>query len=328
MTGQQNSRQLVKLIDLLAYNQLQQMNPYEEILGQVMDQMLMQKDCNTENKLVHDKLVVLMRYRLRDIAVTTSNAACHAGRSTPCYFDVERTFRVLGIGVRGLRELRDSSAETQPTPISFSPVETRDEDIHQSPQLDINQSRGLRSGRHIPKYMPPFPGVHTYKNTMMDIVTDRGYVSERQRRAELQLSTQRALNRYYLRTRPAISLFIEPQRGTEFMVLNVNVPKKPAYLTALMPRDEVFDVDIYEFNEPPNERARNNPFMKKPHDKSECNQSIEEDNNENESEENDDDPDDDRDQEHDQDREREDNEFDDEDDWQLPNLNDDDESSS
>lgn len=38
-------------------------------------------------------------------------------------------------------------------------------------------------------------------------------------------------------------------------MLNVNVPKKPAYLTALMPRDEVFEVDIYEFNEPPNERG-------------------------------------------------------------------------
>lgn len=144
---------------------------------------------------------------LRYIAKTTTSGASHAGRSTPCYFDVERTFRLLGIGVSGLREIRNANPETQPKGVSLPPTELRDEDFHQIPQLDINQQRGARGGRHIPKHMPTFPGLHTYKSTMMGIVTDRGYVMERERSAQLQRYAERALNAYFQRIRTTTSLF-------------------------------------------------------------------------------------------------------------------------
>lgn len=38
------------------------MNPFEEILRQVVEQMLCHKECQPENQLVRDKLVYLMRY--------------------------------------------------------------------------------------------------------------------------------------------------------------------------------------------------------------------------------------------------------------------------
>lgn len=39
-------------------------------------------------------------------------------------------------------------------------------------------------------------------------------------------------------------------------MLSSNLPQVPAYRNALMPRDEIFDEDIYEFNEEPNEKGR------------------------------------------------------------------------
>lgn len=153
------------------------------------------------------------------MAESISNGANHAGRTTPCYFDVERTMRQLGVQVADLKALRIASEEsqTQQPIVKFTACETRDEDFHQYPQLEINQDRLSRNGHHIPKFLPPFPSLHTYRNTMMDIYTDRNYVSQRERRAQHRISTQSALNEYYVRTRPTTSLFSEPQRGRKFM---------------------------------------------------------------------------------------------------------------
>ncbi|TDG52641.1 hypothetical protein AWZ03_000874 [Drosophila navojoa] len=226
------------------------MHPYEEVLRRIVEQMLMHKECEAENQLVIDNLVILMRYRLRDIARTTSNAASHAGRCTACYFDVERTFRMLGIGVSGLREIRYADPKTQPPGVTLPPTEIRDEDYHQCSQLDFQQ-RGTRSGRHIPKHLPSFPGLHTYKNTMMSVVTDRSYAPERERSAQLQRNGQRALNSFLQRTMPTVSLFSgrhPKKKYPEYSLLNIEPPMTPAYLAALMPESEVYDTDIYKGN--------------------------------------------------------------------------------
>lgn len=149
--------------------------------------------------------------------MSISNAASHAGRTVPCYFDVERTFRLLGIRVKDLETLRNDKLQEMPAITNLLAVELRDKDIHKSPQLDINQQRGQRSGHHIPKYLPPYPSLHTYKNTMMDIFTDRNYISERERRAQHHLNTQKAINGFYLRTEPTTSLFTESEDVTDFM---------------------------------------------------------------------------------------------------------------
>ncbi|XP_017862843.1 PREDICTED: probable inactive protein kinase DDB_G0270444 isoform X3 [Drosophila arizonae] len=243
------------------------MHPYDEVLRQIVEQMLIQKECQADNQHVLDNLVILMRNRVRDIAKITTSAASHAGRSMSCYFDVERTFRMLGIGVSGLREIRDADPETQPPGVTLPPTEIRDEDFHQSPQQDINQQRGTRSGRHIPKHLPPFPGLHTYKNTMMGIVTDRGYIMERERSAQLQRNAQRALNSFFQRTLPTTSLFSgrHPKRKhTEFLLLTAEPSTTPAYLSALMPKNEVYDTDIYKSNNEINPMAHTNPFLQKP----------------------------------------------------------------
>lgn len=133
---------------------------------------------------------------------------------------MERTLRQLGVQVQELRTLRvasEVSQQSQQPPVTFPASETLDEDFHHCPQVDIYQERSSRSGRHIPKFLPPFPSVHTYRNTIMEIYTDRNYVSQRERRAEHRINTQCALNGYYVRTRETMSLFIEPQRSTEFL---------------------------------------------------------------------------------------------------------------
>ncbi|XP_017841686.1 transcription initiation factor TFIID subunit 8 isoform X2 [Drosophila busckii] len=234
------------------------MNPYDESLKQMLNHLLLERHCELESELVGDKLIMLLQHRLRDIAVRTSSAANYAGRSSPCYFDVERTFQQLGIRISELQALR---SERQTHALQFAPLETQDENLHQTPDLDVNQQRGARSGRHIPKYLPPYPSVHTYKQTRMDLITDRGYVAERERRAQHRSNTQRALNKFYLRTQPTASLF--NSKSEQGVVLQVQTAGKPAYLSALMPQDEIFDVDIYEFvAEPLSEKAQGNSFLR------------------------------------------------------------------
>lgn len=241
------------------------MNPYEEILGQFVDRILAERDAEVESPLVHQKLVQLMQTKIKDIATSISNNGNHAGRTVPCYFDVERTFQMMGIQVEDLESIRNAqSQKPQQEVIPFSTLEVRDEDVHTTPRLDFVQERGHIHQHHIPKHLPPYPNPHTYKNNRMEVFTDRTYVPERERLAQNRLSTRKALNSFYLRTELKMSLFTESPGKSEFMVLSPNVPKKPAYLAALMPNDEVFDKNIYDFKDPPNDKALKKPFLKEP----------------------------------------------------------------
>lgn len=125
--------------------------------------------------------------------------------------------------------------------------ETQDQDFHSVPQPVLSSTKAveLASTTYIPDHLPPFPGAHTYKSSTIEKVTDRSYVAMRNRHAENELNTQNALNQYYLRCNPNISLFEETQLDGSGHVLDLGPPKKLPYSDALMPRNQVFDTDIY-----------------------------------------------------------------------------------
>jgi len=215
------------------------MNPYEEVLGQFVERMLAQREAEVESPLMLQKLIQLMQTskkmaylvfdlilyqiflhstEIKDIGKSISNNGNHAWRTVPCYFDVERTFQMMGIQVEDLKSIRnDQSQEPQQEVIKFSPLEVRDEDVHKTPWLDFDQERDHIHHHHIPQHLPPYPSRHTYSNTRKEVFTDRSYVSERERLAQNRESTRKALNSFYLRSEPKMSLFTESQSESEFM---------------------------------------------------------------------------------------------------------------
>ncbi|XP_043071520.1 proline-, glutamic acid- and leucine-rich protein 1 isoform X2 [Drosophila grimshawi] len=242
------------------------MNPYEEALHQLVDHMLAEKNCKVGNQSVSDKLVELLQNKLREIAVTTSIGANLASRATPCYFDVERTFRLHRIHAADLWNVRNTKPKRPMRSVVLNrwPLETDDDDIHRMPLVHLSQLRGMRNERHIPKYMVPFPGLHAYRQTPFDICKDNSYATKRERRAQLHLDAQNALYGLSMRRQPNISLLSESTQDTTFLLPAARMPDLPAFLDALMPRDQGHDGNVLEDNEPENENALSNPFLRAP----------------------------------------------------------------
>ncbi|KAH8380615.1 hypothetical protein KR009_011785, partial [Drosophila setifemur] len=224
------------------------MNRYEAALFQFLDQMLAEKNCKVENDLLRHSMVELMRNRFREIAVRTINGANHAGRTAPCYFDLERTFRLMGIRARGLKATKQGLGHSLPPLVQCRKPRTRDEDFLKGPQvmLTTTSPREMANNAHVPDYFPPFPAPHTFRNTLMQQCPDREYVRVRNQQAENQMSLQKTMNAFFLDSMPSVSLFRYPQADQRFNLLQVDRPLKPAFLQALMPCEQLFDEDIYD----------------------------------------------------------------------------------
>ncbi|XP_017048532.1 transcription initiation factor TFIID subunit 8 [Drosophila ficusphila] len=244
------------------------MNSYEEALYKVLDNLLAAKNCEVQDELLRHSMVELLKDRFREIAVRTTNGANHAARSSQSFFDLERTFAMMNIKVGDLKAICQGQQESESEAIVECPgAQTRDEDFHRGPQPMLSmttKAREMGCNSHIPDYLPPYPAAHTYKHTIMKQVTDRSYVTVRTRHAENQLSTVKALNRFYLGCSPSISLFENQQGDDSCRVLSVVPPKKPAYLDALMPRSQVFETDIYECKKEITHGALVCPFLMEP----------------------------------------------------------------
>ncbi|KAH8235109.1 hypothetical protein KR032_008833, partial [Drosophila birchii] len=222
------------------------MNNYDKTLYKVVDQILMAKECGLEDSFMRHSLVDAMRNKIREIGTRSSNAANHAGRTMPSFFDLERTFDQMGFGVADLHVMLRSRNQR---PVVCPKPKTRDEDFHKGPQPMLNEtsSRELAGCSHIPDNFPPFPGAHSYKGTFMKKSTEKTYEEVRESHAENQRSAQRALNGFYLGCEPNLSLTGNPRSTDDtFKVLVMDPRQKMACLDALMPRSEVFEKDIYE----------------------------------------------------------------------------------
>ncbi|XP_043650976.1 transcription initiation factor TFIID subunit 8 isoform X2 [Drosophila teissieri] len=222
------------------------MNTYDEVLSKVLDNLLASKNCEVVDEVLRQSILELLRGRLREIAHRTSNWSNHAGRSAPSYFDLERTFTLMNIKVGGLKSICLGQPDSLAV-VECPALETQDHDFHKGPQpmLSAAKAREMASTSYIPDYLPPFPGAHTYKNTLIEKITDRSYVAVRNRHAENEINTQKALNAFYLRCNPKISLFENAQGDGSGHVLDLGPPKKLPYSDALMPQSQVFDTDIY-----------------------------------------------------------------------------------
>ncbi|KAH8310197.1 hypothetical protein KR067_001865 [Drosophila pandora] len=225
------------------------MNRYDEALYKVVDTLLAVKECMVVDDKIRHQLVYLLRNKFHEIAVQTTNGANHAGRTSASYFDLERTFRLMGI------EAADLNAVKQAYPpgrvVRCSEPQTREEDFHKGPHILLSSTskQEMASRSHIPDYFPAFPGTHTYKTTMMEQCPNKDYVSVRIRQAENQQNLQKALNGFFLGANPSTSLFSKAKEDTRFNLLEIDASKNPSYLSALKPVNQVFETDIYETKE-------------------------------------------------------------------------------
>ncbi|XP_030372954.1 transcription initiation factor TFIID subunit 8 [Scaptodrosophila lebanonensis] len=209
--------------------------------------MLKERDCIEENKMVRYTLLDSLRNKIITIAQITSSNAIHANRCVPSYFDLERTFKHMRIDAKDLEPIRYGK-EPEISQIEVQETQMREEDFFkESPvMLGSRLERDSNTDIHIPEHIPPFPSEHTYKETTVVKQIHRDFVSVRERHSTNQEYINNALNSFYLRTQPTTSLYPKKQHDMRHLLVAAQPPKKPAFLDALRPCSQLFEMDIYE----------------------------------------------------------------------------------
>ncbi|SPP85312.1 blast:Transcription initiation factor TFIID subunit 8 [Drosophila guanche] len=224
--------------------------------------MLDQKNIEVQDESVKRWMARQMGDKLSQIGTMTSIWASHAGRSQPGYFDVERTFKSMNITAGDLAaEVKANEGKPMPK-IDFPVPETRVHHTPAKPLLGATSAKEMVKHPNVPSFLPPFPGPHTYKSTPMVPNNKIDYVESREKMALKRRQEKDNLNHLYKRMKQTVSLFSEPTG--RFDLLDLEPPKRPAYMDALMPRDQTYEIDIYGDNDPIPEQAPKNPFLMPP----------------------------------------------------------------
>ncbi|XP_034656212.1 glutamic acid-rich protein [Drosophila subobscura] len=238
------------------------MGIYEDTLIKVVEHMLAQKSIEVQDESVKRWMARQMGDKLSEIGTMASNWASHAGRSQPGYFDVERTFKSLNITAEDLAaEVKASAGKPMPK-IDFPEPETRVHHTPAIPLLGATSAKEMAKHPNVPSFLPPFPGPHTYKSTPMVPNNKIDHVEAREKMALKRRQEKDNLNGLYMRMKPTVSLISEPTG--RFDLLALEPPKRPAYVDALMARDQKYEVDIYGDNDAIPEQAPKNPFLMPP----------------------------------------------------------------
>ncbi|XP_020817065.1 transcription initiation factor TFIID subunit 8 [Drosophila serrata] len=244
------------------------MNAYDRVLYKVVWKLLMTIDCRVKNRFILDLLVEELRIIIRFIATRTTNASNHAGRTVPTLFDLERTFRQLGFVAYHVRDTQCRSYSYRlGGPVKCPDPQTRDEDFHRGPEPMLTETsiRELPVSSHIPDHFPPFPGAHSFKGTSIKKSRKKTYSAVRKGHALNQHWTQSALNKFYLGSEPYLSLNGNHKAAESiFKVLVLDPREKMACLDALMPRNEILKIDVYEDKDEKNPLASQCPFLMEP----------------------------------------------------------------
>ncbi|XP_041449531.1 uncharacterized protein LOC111067550 [Drosophila obscura] len=240
------------------------MSIFEKALTKVVEHMLAQKNIEVEDESLKLLMARKMGDKITDIAKMTSDGGNHAGRTKPGYFDLERTFLRMNIMPEDLRaEVKANAGKPKPKIDLPDPkTSTREHHTAAKPMLGATSSKEMAKHPNIPSFIGPFPGPHSYKETPIIAIIDKDYVEAREQMALKRLNEQNAVNRLHLSRKPTVSLFNEP--CSRFDLIDVEPPKRPSYLDALMPRDQTYKTDIYDTKDSITHQALKNPFFMEP----------------------------------------------------------------
>lgn len=168
----------------------------------------------------------------------SSRAYCElAGRTEPVIGDIVIALVGMGVSVEGIdiHAKRQNRTIVQAPPIAAQPK-----------QLSILQA-GIKQTppAHIPDYFPVFPDPHAYIRTPTHKQPVTEYEAIREKSAIQKRDLERALTRFVAKTGEQHSLFLTPDNNNIFPLIPCKAGH-PAYLNALLPKDQVFDFEEFE----------------------------------------------------------------------------------
>jgi len=123
------------------------------------------------------------------------------------------------------------------------------------PSIQPRQTSNLQAGTrlphpsYMPSYMPAFPDPHAYIRTPTHKQPVTEYEAIREKSAIHKHELEKSLIKFLIKTGPTESLFLNQEN--DCFPLIANKPQQPAYFSALLPIDQVFDDDPDDTDIPP-----------------------------------------------------------------------------
>ncbi|XP_022233859.1 probable splicing factor 3A subunit 1 [Drosophila obscura] len=242
-----------------------------EELKKVVEQMLKEKnlDATPETRRI-------LAYKLGDFIEnigkeTRRNADC-AQRAKVSYFDLEETFRkrkILGEELEKFVKDDEENAMARPANENVLPWDPKGNvgcAVKRPMELLRGEEDPPRRPPNVPPFLPPIPPAHTWKKTyMVPPRHDKTYVEAREINAENRLQMTKNLQNFQKRTRPTVSLFGEVSSSDKrFDLLDIEPPKRPAYMDALMGCGQYYGTGEDEDDEKISPEAAKSLFLMPP----------------------------------------------------------------
>ncbi|CAH1395982.1 unnamed protein product [Nezara viridula] len=203
-----------------------------KVLSAVAASTLIEAGFDSSYDTALETLVEILQSIIVEIG-NSSRAYCElAGRTEPLFADVLLALVNLGLHISDLeRFAKRANSIVIPAPTTSVPAK----------QLGILQA-GVKPSHpsHIPAHLPVFPDPHAYIRTPTHKQPVTEYEAIREKSAIQKRDIERALNKFETKINDTDSLFLSPD--TIFPVIACK-PTFPPYLVALLPKDQVFELE-------------------------------------------------------------------------------------
>lgn len=211
-------------------------NSRRKALEAAVSNLLNEVGFDVAEPMALELLTELVQSVLTEIG-TSARAYCElSGRVEPVIGDVVMAFVNMGIPFSSSsfeQYAKRPNRTVVPSPMaSLQPK--------QPPTLSAGSKQNLPP--HIPDSFPPFPDPHAYIRTPTHKQPVTEYEAIREKSAIQKRDVERALTRLVAKTGDQHGLFASAENNNSFPIIGTRC-SEPAYLNALIPRDQVFDAD-------------------------------------------------------------------------------------
>lgn len=212
-------------------------NERRKLLQSSVCAMLLEHGIQSAPNSVIETLVEMVQALIVELSRSAQSYSELCGRSSPLFVDVFIAMVEMGLNTQEL-----VSAGRQKTKYHIPNPQ-----IQSKPSvpklLQIGDKKSTLS--YIPDYYPPFPDSHAYIRTDTHKQPVTEYEAIREKASNQKRDLERALTRFMARTGVQNcdhSLFPDEQSSQLFPLIPINI-KTHTYLTALLPRDQIFEDD-------------------------------------------------------------------------------------
>jgi len=221
--------------------ELEGQDPYRQCLRAAVSSLATEAGFDIASPLPLETLIEVMQGFISEVG-RSSRAYCElAARTEPVVADVVLALVEMGVSVQGIQEYSRR--------VNRTTVTAPNQAVASKQTAILHTGNKKRHPPHIPDNLPDMPDSHSYIRTPTHKQPVTDYESVREKAASQKRDVERALTRFIAKTGQIHNLLLSDDNNL-FPLISCDRdegPRLPAYIDALLFKDQVFEEDEREF---------------------------------------------------------------------------------